>query len=229
MEENTSIIIEGVKIMEPIAGLTNLVISASGIFIFLQLTGRQPFSFLRKQKWPYFFLFMGASSFLGALTHSCRFYTDDTTFYVLWLTMQVIIGAGVSFAQLGTNEYVFSDTKNKRIFNTIVWIQLLLFIIIAISMKRFVIVIIHSAVGLLSVFFINLFSFKKEPLAVAWISAGIFVTTITALVHGTKFSMGKWFSYKDLSHLLIVVSLFFMFVGVKRINKTYQKKTVRAN
>ena len=229
MEENTSIIIEGIKIMEPVAGLTNFVISASGIFIFLRLTGKQTLPILRNQKWPYFFLCMGVSSFLGALTHGSRFYTDDTTFYVLWLTMQAIIGAGVSFAQLGTIEYIFSDNKNKRILNTVVWIQLALFIVVAISMKMFVIVTIHSAVGLLSVFFVNLFSFKKEKLSGRWISAGVFVTIITAVVHGTKFSIDKWFNYKDLSHLLIVVSLFLMFIGVKYINETYQKTSIKAD
>ena len=229
MEENTSIIIAGIKIMEPVAGLTNLIVSASGILIYLRLTSKKTSAVLRNQKWPYFFLLMGISSFLGALTHGSRFYTDDTTFYVLWLTMQSIICAGISFAQFGTIEYIFSENKNKGILNTIVWIQLALFIIIAISMKAFVVVTVHTAVGLLSVFFVNLFSYKKEKLSGRWISAGVFVAIITAVVHGQKLSIDKWFNYKDLAHVLIVVSLILMFIGVKHINATYQKTSIKSN
>ena len=64
MEENTSIIIAGIKIMEPVAGLTNLIVSASGILIYLQLTSKKTSAVLRNQQWPYFFLLMGISSYL---------------------------------------------------------------------------------------------------------------------------------------------------------------------
>jgi hypothetical protein len=44
---------------------------------------------------------------------------------------------------------------------------------------------------------------------------GILISFLSIIVHSLKLSFSDWFNYKDIAHVIIVISLYVIFTGVK--------------
>lgn len=185
-------------VYEPTTVLTDCIIFGLSVIFFLKLSNLSK-DFAVKN-WKFFFLFFGLSAFIGAFSHAFYEIHEGLGYKSFWLTMQIFNGVAVLFAQLAT--------FNKR-FNLIFIIQLILFVAAVFIFQKFVVVIINNAISLIP---IMVYSFKNLHKKIGY---GILISFATALVHGFKISIHTFFNYNDIAHILIVLSLYIMYLGIK--------------
>jgi hypothetical protein len=159
---------------------------------------------------------MGLSTFIAGTTHAFRGYMNNSLYMFLWLATQVLICISVYFASRGTIE---SEYKNSMFYKGIVLVQLITFSALVIIIKDFKIASIATAFGLIPIMIIYYANHLKDNPSKKLIALGVFVSFLTAIVFQLKLSIDKWFNYKDLSHIIIMVSLWLMYKGVKGLYK----------
>ncbi|HEY6161073.1 MAG TPA: hypothetical protein VI112_07615 [Bacteroidia bacterium] len=205
-----------IVIDEPTTTGTDLLLTIICIFIFTWL------SRLRGQcgsvsPWRNFFLLMGLSSLLGSIVHGLRNYQSEEYHYNFWMTMNIICGVAVYFAQVATIQSNFRISRFRKILVSIPNIQLAAYLVILYFIHNFNVVVIQIAVGMVPIMFINFFDYFRGTQGGGWISAGIALSCLPALVRGLKFSLNAWFNYNDLSHVLLMCSFISIFYGVSKM------------
>jgi hypothetical protein len=213
MQEDTSVLIAGLKIMEPVAAITDLMITVLCVYIFLTLYKPQRIN----RHWPFFFLVMGVSTFCGAIAHGGKAEMNQDAFLFVWLTMQLLICLANYIAQMATLESYFPGHPRIRAFRMVCLLQLFVFFGLVVYMQAFWIASLNTALSLIPIMIINMSHKRRDRNASAYIAGGISVAFVTAIVHSQKISLHRWFNYKDISHVLIMISFYLMFTGVKRL------------
>lgn len=197
------IVIGNFVLYEPTTVLTDLIISGLSFFFFNTLN-KQPRTIAIKN-WSFFFLFFGLSTFIGAFSHAFFQLHDGVAYKSFWLCMQVLNGVAVLFSQKAT-----FDKKWDRLF----LIQFLIFVVAVFLFQKFLVVIINNALSLVPIMIFH-YRISKTKISGMYIANGILVSFATALVHGFKLSFHTFFNYNDIAHLLIMLSLYIMYKGIR--------------
>lgn len=212
-EYNTIVNWGGLNVTEPVTVFTDFFVSSVAFFIchrFKKHTDKKNILL-----WNFFFFFIGLSSLTGAFSHGLKYYISEHVFVYLWLTMQILTGVAMFFAQRGTIETFSKDAENEDFFKNAIFFQLIGYIIAVFLFKNFIVAVVITAISLLPIMiknFGNYFSSKSK--SSLWLAIGIAITFLPAIVNGAKLSIGDWFNYKDISHLLIAFSISVMAYGV---------------
>lgn len=223
----------GVQIAEPTTAFTDFILAFLCILFYFQ------FSASKQDKgafyWKLFFLFMGCSTFIGGITHAV-FENHQTNSYLLfWITMQILSGLSVYAAQVATiysipnsNIPIYRSEYKSLLFCRI---QFLLFAIGTVILQNFLIVVVNSTLGFLMVLYIHALSGKKYGNRPAgWIALGITVSFLTAIIYTLKISINDWFNFKDIAHVIMMVSVCFIFYGVGlSMQEPEKEETVNSN
>jgi hypothetical protein len=130
--------------------------------------------------------------------------------------MQFINGFAVYFAQKATLLSVLKDSKYYNEWRLSYVIQLVVYLIVLLIVQKYIVTIIDNAIGLIPIMIVHL-SAKIKKDYYKYISYGILVSFITAIVHGLKFSLHPHFNYNDIAHVFIMISLYIMYKGVRQI------------
>jgi len=211
--QDTSIDLFGLFILEPMTAFTDFIITVLCISVCFSL--RKITDNCNSIKpWILFFLLMGVSTFLGGNAHAFFSYLDGTPYTILWLTMHLVSGLAIYFAQTATIVSELKSFAHKRFLTFLPLVQYIIFSVLTLWLQDFSTVKINTAIGMSLILLVNLNSYHKGSKANGYIAAGILVSFLTAAVHGTRFSFNAWFNYNDVSHVLIMISLYLMFFGV---------------
>ncbi len=211
LEVDTIIYLFGIKILEPVTTLTDLVVSTVCFFAFFKLLKiNRPEWHFRFFNW--FFLTMGIATALGGLIGHGFLYMFSFAWKLPgWLTSMLSISllerASIEYAKplLKPRFRKFMDWANV--------IELIVFMVLTFSTLNFKFVEVHSAFGLLVV---------NTPLHlyVYWKTRGegsrimliaISFAILSALIFMNEISIHKWFNYLDLSHTLMAFGAFFFY------------------
>lgn len=209
----TNIDLMGLFIYEPVTAITDFFITILCIWVALNLKKIRT-SCKSVGMWMLFFILMGLSAFFGGNSHAFSSYLQGTPFKVVWLTMHLMSGLALYFAQTATMEGELKDSSKYKLLKVLWKVQLAVFFILTILFQNFITVKLNIAVGMIFILLINLKTFYNGEKANGFIAAGILVSFLTAAVHTTKISFSQWFNYNDISHVLIMISLYLMFTGV---------------
>ena len=214
---NTHATFFGVLIAEPTTAFTDFILAILCLFFYFRFSqsNRETGLFY----WKLFFLFMGFSSLIGSIVHAIFEHHQTGAYLTLWLTMQLFSGLSVYTAQLATIQSIpnakipLYRSANASIL--ICRIQFAVFTIAAFLSQNFLVVVINTTVGFLMVLFIHALSGKKYGnRSAGWIALGITVSFLTAIVYTLKISVNDWFNFKDIAHVIIMISVCFIFYGV---------------
>ena len=206
---DTTITISGVAVHEPMTVCTDFIIAALAISFYFRL---RKSSDQTTTYWSFFFLLLGSATFTGAFSHAFFAIHEGWRYKSFWLSMQVINGVGIYYAQQATLVSVLQNTPARNKWKWSYRIQLILFIICLLLIQKYLVSIIENAVALIPIMILH---YKdKRPFAKT-IANGIAVSFITAFVHVGKLSLHDYFNYNDLAHVFIMISLYIMFRGVK--------------
>lgn len=207
----TSMHIGNLVIYEPVTVFTDCLIMMLCLIFFRKLEPTDE----SIQNWRFFFLFLGISTIIGACSHAFFKIHVGWQYKFFWLTMQLLNGVAVYFAQKAT---LVSILKTSRYFNFWKWsyiIQLIVFIVILFSVQKFLVTVIENVIGLVPIIIIH-FEAKKKENYQKWVGYGISVSFISGVIHATKTSLHAYFNYNDIAHVFIMISLTIIYIGIKR-------------
>jgi len=209
---NTTIYIGDIAIHEPVTAFTDYIITILGIYFYYQLRKKSDDSVVRN--WSQFFGLLGFSTLLGGCSHAFFELHEGAAYKTVWLSMQIVNGFAVYFAQQATLGSVLANSKHAHKWKISYIIQLISFIVLLLFFQKYLVTIIENAIGLIPVMILHLTSTQKEGYHKK-IGYGILISFITAIVHATKFSLHAYFNFNDIAHVFIMISLFMMYRGAK--------------
>ena len=209
----TYISLFGAIIFEPVTILTNSLIGIYSTFLFLKL---QYFKHNYARQWAWFILFIGLGSLFGSIAHGTHYQLGVTFFKTIFYLMNAMSLISVYFCfRAAFTYYTFSKQTYKKgvIYFVIAWISVLL--IYTLIRNDFLIIKIHAGIVLIYSLIIHYIFYRKHDKGSGFIVLGIIVSFLSIIVHTLKFSISEYFNYKDISHVIIVISLFIMYKGIK--------------
>lgn len=208
---DTTIYIGNVAIHEPMTVFTDVLIAIVAFTCYMKLShAREAVKY-----WSWFFLFLSMSTLVGSFSHAFFAVHEGWGYKSFWLPMQILNGLGVYFAQQATLRSALKDSKHYNAWKMSYNIQLVVYYIVLLLVQKYIVTIIDNALGLIPIMIVHLTArIKKEYYKyVGW---GIAISFITAIVHGTKFSLHAYFNYNDIAHVFIMISLIVIYVGIKK-------------
>ncbi len=162
--------------------------------------------------WRLFFLIFGLSTFIGTVAHGLKFYMSESMFYSVWMAMNLSSVLSSFFLLLATIEIVGKGNPN-RIKKLQTLTIILTSVAVTIALNEFSIVKIYAGFIILLALFRNYTTFKQGIKGSGQIAFGFAFSLLSILVHSAKFSLHEYFNFKDLSHVIILISLYFIFAG----------------
>lgn len=211
------------QLLEPMALITDSFLGGISIFFSYKISKiKSPLLFYKYWKW--FFLLFGLGNFLGGLGHA--FY-NQWSFYgkiPSWLFGPI----SIYFAEKAMISSHWDKSK-KVLFNKISDSKLILVYIVwalilsfgnkeKIATQPFLPIAINTFLGMLT--FVGYLGFKyTEKYSVKfkffWLSNLIMLPT--AFIFILKINVHQWFDKNDMSHILIMIGITYLYLGVKKI------------
>ena len=214
--QNPTIYIRGFQIEEPITTITDIIFAAVCFFSFYKTINSSNLKAIKL--YSLFFLTTGISAIIAAMIgHSFLYYFGKDAKIYGW-----ILGIlSVSISQFAALYHLKSNLKNNlfKILFVLSCIETLIALITTFYFWTFIVVIIHSTFSLLAVVttleFIN---YKKTQSEVSkQILYGVGFAIIATLCHLFKLGFGIWFNHLDVSHVFMSVSIYTMYLVVKKL------------
>ncbi len=184
---------------------TNLLLALLCFIFFTKCKAVSP-------QWKWFFLLMSISTFLGVLVHGLRDIFSNQSIFNTWMLMSLVSGTALFFAQLHTLKSIYVLATKERIWTRIISVQLLLFYVLMLWFGSYQVVKIHGTIAMLPIMAVHLL--RPDFTGGKWISFGISLSIISAVVHSQKFSFSPWFNYNDIAHVVLMATFYFTFKGV---------------
>ncbi len=211
--DNTFIYLFGFKFFEPVAVFTNLLIVFFSLFAYFKLWQN---THQVIKNWAMFFLLLGLSSALGSLCHGIQRQLGDLFLNVSWFFMNVVALVSIYFFYQAASRYNLAGKKPlsplvRQL--TLSWIFLL--IILTAVFNNFLLIKINAAMALIYSMVVHYSTYKKHQAGSVYIFTGIIISFLSFIIHGFKLSIHDWFNYKDISHIIMLTSLFLMYLGVQ--------------
>lgn len=208
----TYIILSGLIVFEPVTILTNFLIAAFCLFAFFRINKTKQ---LLNYYWSRFFLYIGVSSLLGSVAHGVHYQLGSFFLNVMIFAMNAVSLIAIYYCFKAANHYYFSGRQKQGNYSTYIvvgWIIILL--IITLLQNNFLLIKIHAGIVLTYSLIIHVLTYRNtgSPL-IAW---GIVVSFLPIIVHSLHLSFGEWFNYKDIAHVIMLVSLAMIYKGVQQ-------------
>lgn len=212
MDENViRIDFGGIVWLEPMTFFTDFLVFILCLFFAKKLTGSENQKFEIKG-WKFFFLAMGWSSLLGGFSHLLFYYGGMKLKLVSW----VFAGSNALFFQLAAS-VTAQDFKFSRVLRIFAVIQFIAFILLLLNNPSFLVVKNNITIGFLMVaatlFYLN-FKDNLQFNGLNITALGVVSGALGGIVSKYKISLHAWFTYHDLGHLCVMLSMSLIFYGL---------------
>ncbi len=175
-----------------------------------------------------FFVFTGLSTGIGAINHGFRFMIQPDVFHIMWMAMNIFCSISVYFALTATIRFTRADPNIHRIFQIINLIALLAFISLTIINNDFEIFKIHAGIGLFLIWITHIVAYFKSHVAGSGsVVLGMLLSFLTVYVHSKQISINEWFDHKDISHVIMMISLIMVYNGIYLMQKSIKLSVQR--
>lgn len=165
--------------------------------------------------WRLFFLFIGISTFVGAIAHGLKDYFSNNVFYYVWMLMNVTSIPSSYYLLKATIELSEFSDKLKKQLTIVAFTAMLGLTILTITINHFVFIKINAVIVIFLALIRHYHTYKKGYTGSGYIFFGFAFSLTSAIVHTAQLSISNdWFSYKDISHVIMNISLYIIFVGV---------------
>lgn len=208
--------IGGLCLQEPMALITNWLIAAICFICFYNLG--EPTSEFEKY-WKRFYLFFGLSTVFGGLGHTFFFYTDIYGKFPCW-----ILGIFTSYNAGKAMISLYTPSRTKLLTQLLI-IKGIALLTLALTMKSFLFITIDAIVAYL-IFCggFGIYFWKKGMQGFKYIVFGVLVLTPSAFIFLLKLNPHIWFNKDDLSHVLMMVTIIFFYVGIRFIRDYFEEQ-----
>lgn len=198
---------------------TDVIVAAVCFYAFYKLN-KSKFPGRAQILFHYYFLLMGAATFLGGVIghgflYALNFGWKLPGWIISMLSVALIERSAISHA----DSLIKPQTaKFFLIFNLL---ELFAIITITMSTLDFKWVQFHSGYGLLAIVStFHLYSyFRTGDKGSLYILGGVGVTCIASYIYINKLSLHTWFNYLDISHILLAVAAYVQYLGAFRFQE----------
>lgn len=134
---------------------------------------------------------------------------------MVWGVMQLTSGMSVFYAQRSVISAQISNNKQKRILERFTLFQFIVFVPCVLLFMDFKVVAINSAIGLFQLLYltfpqkVNVWNYNSM------VSSGFIISFASIYVNRNQLSFASWFNYNDVAHMIMLLSLFLIYSGVK--------------
>lgn len=211
--QNPSIELFGLRIDEPVTSFTDVIVALIGIWGYFKI--KKANNLKHVSVYALFFLGTGVSTMVaGILGHAFLYRFGYEIKMVGW-----VLGIlGTCFAQFAA-VYHAKETIGEKAFKlllNICYLEVVVSMTILILKPSFIIVICHTAFGLLLMVTvlesIN-YSKTRSKLSLMMIY-GVGLAVAAIICHTCKIAISNWFNHLDVSHVFLGSSLYVMIKGV---------------
>lgn len=207
----------GLSLQEPMALVTNWMITSFCIFAYLNIPWSSVYP---SNKFKLFYLFLAISTFTGALGHAFFQYTGIYGKFPSWI---FVILAGY---QIGKGIlYYWKDRKSYPFLNTFLWIKSSVLLLSSLLSLNFVFIAIDSILTYLTYggyVCWKLVQNGREEMK--YFVYGILALLPSAFIFLMNLNFHRYLNRDDLSHLLILSCIIFFYLGVKKSNQANFKE-----
>ncbi len=223
--QNPDIYIGSLKIQEPVTVFTDMLVACVCVFAFIKTKSKEINLGVELYRW--FFLTTGISTLVSAIIgHAFLYQWGFSAKIYGWVTGIVSVAVG-QYAAL----YHTKETLGEKSFNALFWInafEICLALALVFLVFSFVVVEVHSAIGLIfSVTVLEYINYKRTKSVLSkYIILGVSIAVLAVLCHVFKLAISVWFNHMDLSHIIIAISVYTMYKGVALYQKNFQHITI---
>lgn len=218
MVEPTEYTLAGIRILEPVTTVTDLLVTAVCFYAFIRLKRRDVPVLPHISLYRYFFLFMGLATLIGGLIGHAFIYAFDFDIRVKvpgWIVSMISIALAERAAIMRAKPLM--NPGIGRFFAVLNLVELITFMIISVYTLQFIYVEIHGMYGMLIVVFsfecyVYIKTRDRGSSKVMW---AVFLGACAAIAHIGKISIHTWFNYFDLAHLFMAASCWVLYMGVR--------------
>lgn len=207
----------GLRIAEPVTTLTALLISVICWYAWRRVRRSTPKNFVTMLIRA-FFLLMGLATLWGGIVGHAFLYRFSFAWKIPgWVLSMVSIAALERAAILHAKPLM--PPFWGRFFSIMNFVELTIFLYLALSTLNFHFVEIHAGYGLLVVvgMFEGYVFRKKHDPGSRLLLLAIPLAAIAAAAHLAKFSFSVWFTFFDIGHVLMCVCALMMMYGAEKM------------
>lgn len=168
----------------------------------------------------WFLVLVGISSCFGSVAHAVHYQAGKLFFDVIFYIMNALSMLSVYFCFNAPYTYynIAKPSKNKILpFIVMGWIALVL--IYTLIQNNFLIIKIHAGIVLLYSFITHLTIYiKTKEKGSGTVVLGIGISFFSIIIHSLKLSVCEWFNYKDMAHVIISISILYIYKGAKIVS-----------
>ncbi|MBP7810530.1 MAG: hypothetical protein KA163_14655 [Bacteroidia bacterium] len=211
--QNPSIELFGLRVDEPVTTITDIIVALIGIWGYFKIAKGKNHKHVTVYAW--FFLGTGISTMIAGLLGHAFLYRFG---YEIKMVGWVLGILGTCFAQFAA-VYHAKETIGEKAFKTLLticYLEVIVSMTILILKPSFVIVICHTAFGLLLMVTILesiTYSKTKSKLSLMMVY-GVGLAVLAIVAHTCKIAISKWFNHLDVSHVFLGLSIYVMIKGV---------------
>ncbi len=199
----------GLHLLEPMALITNWMMSAFSLFAYLKLKNATIQDVIY---WKKFFFWFAISTFFGGTGHLFFNYFDIPGKFPNWVTA-ILSGY---FAGKAIIVNLNNKTLEKK-YELFLIIKGSILLLASIATLKFVFVAVDAIITyVIFCGFIANSLYKKGLLELKFMTYGVLVCIPSIFIFFFKINPHKWLNKDDLSHLLMLACITFFYIGAKK-------------
>ena len=209
----------GIRIDEPIAVVTDLLVSVVCFYAFYKLTQKK---LPGRSQWyfRYYFLLIAIATFLGGVIGHGFLYALSFPWKLPGWTISMISVALIERSAISHARRLIKPAV-VQFFLVVNIVELVIIMTLTMTQLDFFWVEFHSAYGLLIVVCsFHAYTYyrtkDKGSLTIMW---AVGVTAIASMVFMSETSPHTWFNYLDLSHTLLAIASYVFYKGALRLER----------
>ena len=185
---------------------------------------RHPYS--KQMAW--FMLMLGTSSVFGAIGHATHMQLGNVFFEIIVFLMNAFSLLSIYFCFRSAYTYMNLTRNPSRLYIYVVMAWVLVLLIACGMQGNFLLIKIHAGIVLLYSLIVHYLVYKRiDDKGAQLVVVGILISFLPIIVHSLKFSMNEWFNYKDIAHVIMIISLVVIYKGAYLISGGLTQNALR--
>ncbi len=199
----------GLHLLEPMALITNWIMSAFSLFAYLKLKNTAIHDLVY---WKKFFFWFAISTFFGGIGHLFYNYFDILGKFPNWIT-------GVLSGYFAGKAIIVNLKNNalEKKYELFLIIKGAILLLASIATLKFVFVAVDAIITY--VIFCGFMAnslYKKGIVELKYMMYGVLVCLPSIFIFFFKINPHRWLNKDDLSHLLMLACIIFFYIGAKK-------------
>jgi len=199
---------------ERLTALTDFVMGCLVVYVLVQIRAWRGF---KSTIWTWAFGLLAAASFIGAVAHGLAM--SDATNNLLWQPLNLLLGLALGFFVVGAVFDFWGESTARKMIPVMVVLGVVFYLVTVLIPGTFLTFIAYESLAMFFALGVYIILTVKKSLAGAgWMTAGVLVTIVAAVVQAIGPNQQSIFWYFDnngVFHLIQMVGVLLLLQGLK--------------